>query len=93
MIEPRSMYDWTGWHSLSCKDADDIMHRHRDMPTAWKPASALTDPDGLYGPGVIFTEWWWDDMPVLRTYRWTDSGCTHYGAVDMTAAMERGDDE
>lgn len=91
MIEPRSMHDMTGWQPLSCKSYDTAMNRHPDA-RPMTVASALTDPDGIYGDGVIFTEWWLDDIPALRSYRWTAGGCEHYEAIDLTAAMERDDD-
>lgn len=91
-LQPRDMNDMTGWHKITCTDADLVMTRHESLPP-WRVESSLTDPDGYHGPGVIFTEWWWDGMPLLRTYRPTGRDCEHYAAMDATAALEVASDD
>lgn len=91
-LEPRSMHDMTGWHRLTCDQADIIAERHRGLEPL-KVTSTLTDLQGRFGPPVIFTEWWWRGMPLLREYRDNLSECRHYGAMDATAAATRDDGE
>lgn len=79
----------TGWEKIDCTESDDIRGDHKISP-----ASSLTDPNGKYSSGVVFTEWWSDSRPLLRDYRYTgeDKPCEHYVAsFDGSAA--RGDDE
>lgn len=92
-LEPRSMDDLTGWHTLTCEQSEIVYQRHRDLPT-FEIASGYTDVDGL-GPGgvVYYREWWFRGAPLLRDYRYHDGRhCRHYGAIDTTAAMERVND-
>lgn len=72
----------TGWVSIDCEESDHIRGEHKVSP-----ASSLTDPNGNYSSGVIFTEWWADDEPLLRDYRWSDDRpCEHFAAIFGEAA-------
>lgn len=91
-LEPRAHTDMTGWHPLTCEQYETVMGRHRDMPIdVFKVASTITDPDGHYGSPLVFTEWWYMDAPLLRSYLWGrrdgERRCEHYGAMDDTAAV------
>ena len=88
-LEPRNMYDMTGWKQISCDDSDHIW---RDSEGSLKVTSSLTDPDGCYGEPIIFTEWWLNNHPLLRNYRKPGKRCTHYKAIDDTAAHRRDDE-
>lgn len=69
-----NMYDLDGWTKVSCVDSDELR-------SGRKPTSSLTDPNGNYSAGVVYTEWATEDgTPVLRDYRWTDEAreCEHY---------------
>ena len=77
------MYDLDGWVPITCDRREDIIHDH----TLGKLGvfSTLTDPEGIYGPRMVYTEWGIadEDRPVLRDYlAYTDdrtpSECTHY---------------
>jgi len=85
MASPNSMGNLTGWRQVSCREADLI----RRQGSGLKPASTLTDHEGQFGKPIVFTEWWWDDEPVLREYRYpTDDGtpCGHWIAASDEAA-------
>jgi len=85
---PSGMYDLTGWAEVTCYAADVILGEHVGLSVA----STLTDPDGNYSSGVVFTEWWrrfdsGDEFPLLRSYRYGDDRpCKHYVAASATAA-------
>lgn len=69
-----NMYDLDGWAEIDCAASDAIRDSKR-------PISSLTDPDGAYSVGVVYTEWADDnERPVLRDYLWTDPDrpCQHY---------------
>lgn len=70
------MHDLTGWRKVDCATRDDFLDKYRDRLSVF---SSLTDPDGQYGRGVIYTEWGAKDgeKPWLRDYRSND-GCVHY---------------
>lgn len=78
MSEPRGMYDMTGWSLIDCVESDRIRSEHTVTV-----ASSLTDPSGVYSSGVVFSEWWAGDEPLLRDYRWTaeDRPCEHFVAI------------
>ena len=70
-----NMYDLTGWHKVGCRDSDDLRTQSLSV------ASSLTDPDGHYGPPVVFTERALaGGTPTLRDYRYphSDRPCEHY---------------
>lgn len=96
-LEPRGMYDMNGWHQISCADSDICMDRHRHMPTdKFYVASSLTDPDGEFGNVAMFTEWWFDGLPLIRNYRGIsdkERNCAHFGAFDATAAWHINEEE
>ena len=73
----QGMHDMTGWREVTCEVRDDFMRDHADRRSCF---SGLTDPEGHYGPGVVFTEWGVKDgeKPWLRDYRWTATSCTHF---------------
>lgn len=74
----QSMNDMAGWESVDCVTRDRFLADHRDRLA---PYSSLTDPDGQFGSGVVYTEWGvtCGERPWLRDYRWTTSGnCAHY---------------
>lgn len=78
------MYDLTGWTEVGCTDSDQLRSEHKVTV-----ASSLTDPSGVYSSGVTFTEWWSNDLPLLRDYRYSDErNCQHYMAADTAAAIE-----
>lgn len=84
MMQPRGMYDMTGWSEVDCEESDRVRGAH-----TVSPASTLTDPSGIHSSGVVFTEWWTDDEPLLRDYRYSDERpCTHYVATSLEAAAE-----
>lgn len=89
MTTPNGMYDMTGWAGVSCRVAD-LIHRGG---AALSVASTLTDPHGTYGSPIVFTEWWWMEEPVLRTYRRPGGECTHFVAEHPSAARRDEDDE
>jgi len=89
MTTPNAMHDMTGWRSVTCREADVI----RRGGSGLHVASTLTDPDCRYGRPLIFTEWWWDDEPVLREYRDPDENCTHFIAFDSIACLRESDDD
>ena len=73
------MNDRTGWRQVTCAESDTIRHAASGV------LSSLTDPQGLHGQAVVFTEW--DDAdarPALRDYRWTDPDrpCEHLVPID-----------
>lgn len=73
-----NMNDLDGWVEVSCSQSENIL-AGITTPTVF---SALTDPDGFYGTGVVYTEWGdaITDKPLLRNYRWSEQGrsCQHY---------------
>ena len=89
-LEPRNMYDMTGWKQISCADSGHIWSKAEEGP--FEVASSLTDQDGCYGEPMIFTEWWLNNHPILRNYLKPGKGCTHYKAIDDTAAHRRDDE-
>ena len=84
-MTPRGMYDMTGRTLVDCEESDRVRGDHKVTP-----ASSLTDPSGNYSSGIVFTEWWADDAPLLRDYRFSNENrpCEHYLATDATAAIE-----
>ena len=78
----------TGWTAVDCEESDRIRYDN-----SVSPASSLTDPEGVYSSGVIFTEWWTrDERPLLRDYRYSDDRpCTHYVPSDETAVLHDDD--
>jgi hypothetical protein len=84
------MTDMAGWRQVTCREADVI----RRQGAGLQVASGLTDLGGQYGRPIVFTEWWWDNEPVLREYRYPlDDGtpCGHWIAASDEAA-DREDD-
>lgn len=78
-----NMHDLDGWTPITCDQRDEVIHDH----TLGKLSvfSSLTDPDVVYGPPLVYTEWGIEDedRPVLRDYLdYTDDRnpkkCTHY---------------
>lgn len=50
------------WVKITCEESELLragLHVH----------SARTDPEGVYGPPEVFTEWGTDAGPVLRDHR------------------------
>lgn len=85
-MNPRGMYDMTGWTEIDCAASNDLRDRNRVTV-----ASSLTDPSAIYSSGVIFTEWW-TDLPVLRDYLYPDERpCRHFEAINPLAATAEGD--
>lgn len=72
------MWNLDGWQEVSCKERDDLW---KSRPEGTTPLSSLTDPDGNYGPKVVFTEWGTDAGPILRDYRHGDRSCEHFVPV------------
>lgn len=77
-----SMYDLTGWRSLSCGQRELVVTA-MELTGGKRPVSSLTDLDGTFGPPVIFTEWESEDgRTLLRDYLdrpFTDSAnCSHW---------------
>ena len=85
---PRDMWDMTGWHEMTCEQSETVLEVHRGL-SSFQVESSLSDLGGTYGEPIVFTEWWYDDKPLMRDYRWPHKGrpCEHYGAVDETAAV------
>jgi hypothetical protein len=83
------MYELSGWQRVPCTVAD--LMRQSNLMT---PLSSLTDPDGIYGHPVIFTEWGLlNGSPLLREYRWPsddDRDCEHYVPVDERPGVAKG---
>lgn len=73
----QSMTDMTGWGQVTCTVRDSFWRDHQGRISVF---SSLTDPDGQYGRGVIYTEWGvkGGEKPWLRDYRWTDGPCVHW---------------
>lgn len=77
----QGMHDLDGWQRVTCEVAEVIKHAN-----AVRVFSSLTDPDGLYGHPVIYTEWGIPEMsdgdvPLLRDYQWPQDpsrSCEHY---------------
>jgi hypothetical protein len=76
------MYDLAGWQRVPCI-IGDLIRAHEQVT----PASSLTDPDGIYGAPIVYTEWALrdSDEPVLREYRYPGGEgkpdrlpCDHY---------------
>jgi len=91
MTSPNSMSDFAGWRQVTCREADVI----RRQGAGLQVASGLTDLGGQYGKPLVFIEWWWDDEPVLREYRYPEddeAACGHWIAASPEAA-DREDDE
>lgn len=82
-LEPRASYDMTGWHKLTCEQADIVMERHKGLPT-FEIAVGKTDVES----DSYYREWWFSGHPLLRDYR-RPGECSHYGAMDDTAAVTR----
>lgn len=67
-----NMHLRAGWRPIPCAESDAIRVRSGGV------RSTLTDPDGVYGPKVIYTEWGdADGNPILRDYLWRDEPCEH----------------
>lgn len=66
------MYNLDGWREVPCAERDQA------YDLTLRPLSSLTDPDGIYGPPVIYTEWGLGEHPVLRDYRTPGGRCRHY---------------
>jgi len=95
MTSPKGMWDMKSWVGVSCFQSAVI----RRQGSGLSVASSLTDHDGEYGQPVIFTEWWWGDMPVLRDYRYPGQHgepdykpCKHYLATSPKAADQKEDE-
>lgn len=90
-MSDQSYYDLSGWAQIPCNVSEWMIQRGEDL----KPYSTITDPDGLYGPPLVYTEWGSKDghQPVLRNYRWPDSDrpCEHW--VNTVDNLERWRDE
>lgn len=89
----QGMRDMAGWGEVTCKVRDEFMRGWSDRLAVF---SSLTDPDGHYGPGVIFTEWGvkGGEKPWLRDYRWTGRDCVHFIPKDNIAwPMKETDDD
>lgn len=79
------MSNMAGWREVSCETRDRFMwgvgdeRGHAERLCVF---SSLTDPDGTYGPPVIYTEWGVKDgeKPWLRDYRYPSDGdrCAHF---------------
>jgi hypothetical protein len=74
------MTDKSGWGQVDCATRDRFWLESQDRLVVF---SSLTDPDGQYGPGVVYTEWGAKDgeKPWLRDYYYTGAPCTHYMPV------------
>ena len=73
------MLNRTGWLPITCDESDALRGRSSGV------TSALTDPEGEFGPGVVYTEWCdGNSAPVLRDYRWSDPRrpCEHLAPDD-----------
>lgn len=74
----QSMYNLDGWAQITCQ-ASEVVMGGVEMMSVY---STATDPDGVYGPPLIYTEWGMKngDEPILRHYRWPDSDreCEHW---------------
>ncbi len=78
----------TGWTEIDCKASDELRDHNKVSP-----ASSLTDPRGNYSSGVTFTEWWTNDLPLLRDYHYPDERpCRHFEALDPRAATAEVDE-
>lgn len=78
----QSLWNMTGWREVTCEESDQRRTEPRTV------LSTLTDPDGVYGPAVVFTEWGdGDGVPIMRDYRHptTDETCRHYVPEDPRA--------
>jgi len=89
------MNDLAGWRLVTCREADVI----RRQGAGLQVASGLSDLNGQYGKPIVFTEWWWDNEPVLREYRYPadngayDTPCAHWIATSPEAADREDDTE
>jgi len=75
------MHDLDGWTSITCDESN--VRRRQIVTNKVGPGavlSSLTDPEGRFGEGVIYTEWGRDGVPELRDYLWSDPArtCEHY---------------
>lgn len=73
-----NMHDRDGWTAITCAERD-AQFSEQLIEGVYGVSSTLTDPEGVYGPAVVYTEWHVDNRPVLRDYRWCSSEpCEHY---------------
>ena len=91
--EPRRSADMTGWREITCREADLLRRQGAGLTVA----STITDPEGVHGESLVFTEWWWcnaaGEEPVLRDYRRDrDHTCSHFIATSPVAAFEYADE-
>lgn len=70
-----SLWNLDEWTEVSCKERDALW---AGRPEGVTVHSSLTDPDGQFGPKVVFTEWAWGGRPMLRDYRHGDRSCEHF---------------
>ncbi|GAA4924482.1 hypothetical protein [Nesterenkonia rhizosphaerae] len=85
--QDQAWYSTEGWAQVPCA-LSDALHRHgqpEEHPGALRIFSTITDPDGMHGSAVIYTEWGVRvngvDTPLLREYRWPqepERDCEHW---------------
>lgn len=83
---PSGMHDMRGWGRVSCHAANMIRRDECDL----RVVSVMTDQVGRFGKPAVFTEWWWDDEPVLRDYEYLaadgyEAYCVHWVASVLYA--------
>lgn len=93
-------YDLKGWVQITCAATEAVMCAAPGYITVF---STITDPDGLYGPALNYTEWGIksEDQPLLRTYIWPqddDKPCEHWintkaNVAAQAEAEKEGDDD
>lgn len=77
----QGMHDKTGYVEISCQEYEDA------LTPDLRVSSSLTDPDGVYGSPLVYTEWYdpVTDRPVLRSYlrgpRDGERTCDHWRAA------------
>jgi hypothetical protein len=74
-----NMHNLDGWIEVTCRERDRVWAENEQTVVT---TSSLTDPDGIYGDPIIYTEWGLrtDDghEAILRDYIKRGESCTHY---------------
>ncbi|RTL05020.1 MAG: hypothetical protein EKK62_15370 [Acidimicrobiia bacterium] len=75
----QNMHDLTGWTEVDCLVRDRTWAANES--DALRCSSSLSDPDGIYGDPILYTEWEVDGVPILRDYVRRGESCKHYVAA------------
>lgn len=88
--EPNHHRNMAGWKQIGCDKRDKmVLKAAATLNHGLRVESTITDPQGLHGESLVFTEWWRGASPELRDYISGDPRrCSHYEAVGPEARYE-----